>query len=80
MISPSLGITSPATISTMSPDFSAVETVSSIVPSALRRRAGVARRVFRRASAWALPRASAIDEAKLANKSVATSQKSSDSR
>ena len=76
MISPSLGITSPATTSTVSPARSSVETVCSMVPSGRRRRAGVARRVFRKASAWALPRASAMAEAKLAKSSVATSQKS----
>ena len=80
MISPSPGMTSPATISTRSPARSSVETVSSTAPSCFSRWAGVVCRVLRSASAWALPRASATAEAKLANSSVATSQKSRASR
>jgi hypothetical protein len=79
MISPSLGTTCPATISTTSPARSAVDTVASR-RSPTRRTAGLACRVWRRASAWALPRASARASAKLANSTVSSSQPSSASR
>ncbi len=52
-----------------------VETVSSMLAVCqLRGRPGVAWRVLRRASAWALPRASARAAAKLANSTVRNSQ------
>ena len=70
--SPSPGITSPAATTTRSPGArSRDETVSSR-PSA-RRRAGVSRRVARRVSACALPRASASASAKLAKSTVSQS-------
>ena len=69
IISPSDGITSPASQTNTSPFFSCEElTVTIWLPSTFL--AGVSSRVLRRLSACAFPRASAIASAKLANSSV----------
>ena len=73
MTSPSAGMVSPARTSTMSPFFSWDEGHSH--PSSLRSAEGILRALTslfeaRRASAWALPRPSAMASAKFANKTV----------
>ena len=73
-ISPSEGIRSFASQTTMSPLFSSAAGTSSSVPSALRRRASVSERILRNVSAWALPRPSAMASAKLAKITVRNSQ------
>ena len=70
MISPSLGMISPALTTHSSPTSSAVLARSSIVPSGRRTRAVVSERVWRSASACAFPRPSAIASAKFANSTV----------
>ncbi len=74
MISPSLGMTSPASQTTVSPLERFAAGTSSSRPSAKRRRASVSERILRRVSAWALPRPSAMASAKLANMTVKNSQ------
>ncbi len=74
MISPSEGMTSPASQTTVSPLDSSAAGTDSSVPSARRRRAAVSERILRRVSAWALPRPSAMASAKLAKMTVSTSQ------
>ena len=69
-MSPSPGMTSPATTTTSSPMSRAVDGTSSMEPSSRRRRATVSCRVLRSVAAWALPRPSAIASAKLANSTV----------
>ncbi len=71
--SPSLGIVSPSRTTTISPLPSADDGTISSRPSSSRR-AGVARFVARNVSACALPRASAMASAKLANTTVNHSQ------
>jgi len=68
-ISPSEGITSPAPHTKRSPTFSSVP-ATRISSPARSLRAIVWVRVFLRASAWALPRPSAMASAKLANRQV----------
>ncbi len=74
MISPSEGMRSLASQTTVSPLFSSAAGTSSSVPSALSRRASVSERILRRVSACALPRPSAIASAKLAKITVRKSQ------
>ncbi len=82
MISPSLGIISPASTSTRSPLRSCGAATCSVgaarsegaVSSARRRLASVSLRARRKVSAWALPRPSAIASAKLAKSTVNHSQ------
>ena len=74
MISPSAGMTSPASTTTTSPRCSSGAGTSSSVPSARRRCAVVVVRVARSAFACALPRPSAIASAKFANSTVSQSQ------
>ena len=69
-MSPSPGISSPAVTITMSPARSCDAGTVSSDPSAFRRRATRSARVFRSASACALPRPSAIASAKFANSTV----------
>ena len=66
MISPSVGMVSPASQTNKSPFFSCEEEIF----SPLFKVAGVSSLVFRKLSACAFPRASAIASAKLANNSV----------
>ena len=66
IISPSVGMISPASHTKILPFRSCTEETS----WPFSRRAGVSSRVLRKLSAWALPRASAMASAKLANKSV----------
>ena len=73
-ISPSAGITSPASTTTRSPRASSGAGTSSIAPVAARRWAVVVVRVARRALACALPRPSAIASAKLSAGSRTVSQ------
>ena len=73
-ISPSDGIMSPASQTTMSPLPSAEAGTRSSVPSGRRRRASVSERIRRSVSACALPRPSAIASAKLAKITVRKSQ------
>ncbi len=63
--SPSPGMTWFASTTTLSPVLSAAEETCSTDWSARRRKAGVATRVLRSVSAWALPRSSATAVAKL---------------
>ena len=77
MISPSMGIMSPASTRTTSPFLSCDEAI--LVTSAsgdgfASRLAVTSRRVLRRDSAWALPLPSAMDSAKLAKSTVIQSQ------
>ena len=74
MISPSEGMRSLASQTTMSPLLSSAAGTNSSVPSGLRRRASVSERMRRRVSACALPRPSAIASAKLAKITVRNSQ------
>ena len=74
MISPSDGMRSLASQTTMSPLFSSAAGTSSSVPSALSRRASVSERIRRSVSACALPRPSAMASAKLAKITVRKSQ------
>ena len=74
MISPSEGMTSPASQTTRSPLARVAAATSSSVPSDVRRRASVSERILRNVSAWALPRPSAMASAKFANKTVNISQ------
>ena len=88
-ISPSPGISMPASMTIRSPSRSSAEPTSSqsAGPADLKffksasawrsRRACVVPRVFRRLSAWALPRASAKASAKFANTTVRNNQTSS---
>ena len=69
-ISPSPGIISPAEIMTTSPARSCEAGIVSSTPSLESRRAMRSARVLRSASAWALPRPSAIASAKFANRTV----------
>ena len=68
--SPSPGIISPAETITISPFFSSLERTVLSVPSAISKRAFVSFCVFLRLAACALPRPSATDSAKFANKTV----------
>ena len=70
MTSPSPGITSPADTMTTSPFRSSLDSTIFSEPSAWIRRAWVSFWVFFRLAAWALPRPSATDSAKLANSTV----------
>ena len=70
MISPSAGIVSPATHSKTSPRFNSELLTVLVFPLPATSFAGVSSRVFRSESACALPRASAIASAKLANRTV----------
>ena len=74
MISPSEGMRSFASQTTMSPLLSSAAGTSSSVPSALSRRASVSERILRSVSACALPRPSAMASAKLAKITVRKSQ------
>ncbi len=76
MISPSAGITSPASTSTTSPGVSLCEGVGTMAPAAgsTISLALVVTRAARRLSAAALPRPSATLSARLANSTVAQSQ------
>ena len=74
MISPSEGMRSLASQTTMSPLFSSAAATSSSVPSGRSRRASVSERILRSVSAWALPRPSAMPSAKLAKITVRKSQ------
>ena len=74
MISPSEGMKSLASQTTMSPLFSSAAATSSSVPSGRSRRASVSERILRSVSAWALPRPSAMASAKLAKITVRKSQ------
>ena len=76
MISPSPGMIWPALTTTPSPARKSVDATSSVVPSVSMRYATVSRRVRRKLSAWALPRASAIAVAKFANSTVTKSHAS----
>src|SRR5579884_746394 len=73
-MSPSEGMRSPASHTTMSPLASAEAGTRSSVPSGRSRRASVSARMRRSDSAWALPRPSAIASAKLAKITVRKSQ------
>ena len=80
MISPSVGITSPASHTNTSPLRSCADDTSLISsryisPIVCINLAGVSSRVLRRLLAWALPRASAMASAKLANNNVRNSTK-----
>ena len=68
--SPSPGIISPAETITTSPFFNSLERTTSSVPSSFSSRALVSFWVFFRLAAWALPRPSATDSAKFANRTV----------
>ena len=70
MISPSLGMTSPASHTTVSPMDKLAAGTSSSRPSGSKRRASVSERILRNVSAWALPRPSAMASAKLAKSTV----------
>ena len=74
MISPSLGMTSPASQTTRSPLASDAAGTNSSLPSLSSRRASVSERILRSVSAWALPRPSAMASAKLAKRTVRKSQ------
>jgi hypothetical protein len=73
-ISPSAGITSPASQTTRSPARRSGAGRGSSRPPGPRKRAIVVVRVLRRLSAWALPRPSASASAKFANSTVSHSQ------
>ena len=73
MTSPSPGIISPAETITTSPFFSSLERTTFSVPSSMSKRALVSFCVFLRLAACALPRPSATDSAKFANKTVMNS-------
>ena len=73
MISPSEGMGSPASQTTVSPLRSSAAATRSSVPSGRRRRATVSVRIRRSVSAWALPRPSAMASAKLAKITVRNS-------
>ena len=75
MMSPSAGMTSPASTRTISPLRSAAAATVSSVPSARSRLATVSVLARRNVSACALPLPSAIASAKLANSTVSQSQK-----
>ncbi len=74
MISPSEGMTSPASQMTMSLSRSSVPGTSLVVPSACRSRAWTPLRLARRLSAWALPRPSAMDSDRVPKRTVSHSQ------
>ncbi len=74
MISPSDGISSPASTTTMSPCFRLVPSTSSVRPPEVSRRAMASVLARRRLAACALPRPSATASAKLANSTVNHSQ------
>ena len=74
MISPSAGMTCPASTTTMSPRRSSGAGTSSTPPVSVRRNAVVVVRVARSAFACALPRPSAIASAKFPNSTVSQSQ------
>ena len=74
MISPSLGIRSPASQTTMEPSVNSLDATMLSEPSVESRRAIELVRVLRKVSACALPRPSAIASAKLANSTVPQSQ------
>ena len=74
MTSPSPGTNSPVLHSTTSPARSFEEGTLSLVPSGSRRWAVASLLVLRSVSAWALPRASAMASAKVANSTVNHSQ------
>ena len=76
MTSPSPGMTSPALQTTTSPARSFDEETFSSRPPSAKRFAIVSVLVLRSDSAWALPRASAIASAKVANRTVNQSQRS----
>jgi hypothetical protein len=69
-MSPSPGMTSPASTTTRSPMRRSVPGTCSSAPLAVSRRATVSVLVRRRDSAWALPRPSATASARLANSTV----------
>ena len=73
-ISPSDGMTSPASQTTMSSVFNSAAATRCSPPPGRRRRASVVVRVLRSVSACALPRPSAIASAKFANSTVSASQ------
>ena len=73
-ISPSAGMTIPASTTTMSPFARSAAATSSSLPPPSRRSAVVVVRVARSASACALPRPSAIASAKFAKSTVSQSQ------
>ena len=73
-ISPSEGMTSPASQTTRSPLCSSPAAIDTSVPSSLSLRAAVSERILRSAAACALPRPSAIASAKFANRTVSASQ------
>ena len=72
--SPSAGISSPAKMMTTSPLRNISAGTCSVAPEARVRLAMVCVRVLRNASAWALPRPSAMASAKLAKRTVNHSQ------
>ncbi len=74
MTSPSPGMRSPASHTTMSPGRRCAAGTRSSAPSSRRRRAVISLRVARSASACALPRPSATASAKFANTTVSQSQ------
>ena len=74
MISPSLGIRSPASQTTIEPSVSSLDATMLSVPFGASRRAIELVRVLRKLSACALPRPSAIASAKLAKSTVPQSQ------
>ena len=74
MISPSAGMTWPASTTTMSPRWRSAAGTSSRLPVSVRRLAIVVVRVARSALACALPRPSATASAKFANSTVSHSQ------
>ena len=74
MISPSDGMTSPASQTTRSPFDRFAAGTSSSVPSGSIRRASVSERILRSVSAWAFPRPSAMASAKFANMTVKNNQ------
>ena len=73
--SPSPGIRSPASQTTMSPGRRCAAGTRSSAPSSPRRRAVISLRVARSAFAWALPRPSATASAKFAKTTVSQSQR-----
>ena len=74
MISPSEGMTSPASQITTSLSRSSVPGMSLVVPSGCRSRAWTPLRLARRLSAWALPRPSAMDSDRVPKRTVSHSQ------
>ena len=79
MTSPSPGMISPAVTMTTSPFLSSLEETTRSSPFSSRRRARVSFCVFFRLAAWAFPRPSATDSAKLA-KSTVTSRMTATTR